>query len=443
MLPDPRATEVAWFLGESAPSFYYNLIPTRRNASQYGQAIVDCQEGLDIFQLMNEKQRELDAKYPQARVIVRQLEQGPAFDAPLEVRLFGPDPSVLRQLGEELRLLLTQTKHVTHTRAGFSEALPKVTFAVDEQKARLTGLNHLDIASKLNTSLEGAVGGSILESSEELPVRVRLSNDRRADLNQIASMDLIPSAAREGSQMLSGVPLSAISTMRLDPELVSITRSDGQRVNEVQAFIDAGVLPAEVLKEFQSRMAASEFSLPAGYRMKLAGAHAKREDAVGTLVANGFIIGVLMVTTLVVAMGSFRLAGLLFLVAGLSVGLGLGSLWLVGYPWGFMSIVGIMGMIGIAVNDSIVVLATIRELPPEERSDARAIAGCVASSTRHVLATTLTTIVGFAPLIQSGGDFWGPVAISITGGVGGATLLALVMVPCAYRIVYSRTLTNR
>ncbi|MFK8112093.1 MAG: efflux RND transporter permease subunit [Rubripirellula sp.] len=444
LLSDERIEDVQWFLGESAPIFYYNVIPIRENASNYAQAIVDCKSGVHMRNLLREKQALLASQFSSATVLVRQLEQGPPFDAPIEVRLFGPDHDQLRSLGDEIRLVLSETPHVHSTISGVSDVLPKITFSVDEEQARLAGLDHLAIAQKLNTALEGITGGSIVEDTEELPVRVRVSGDRRSDINKIASLSVLavsdgPKTDLSNTDLQSkGVPLSAISSLQLDAEMVSIDRRNGQRMNEVQGYIDAGVLPATVLNDFRSRLDKSSFELPHGYSIAYGGEDSERDDAVRSLLGSGLKIAMLMLAALVVPLRSFRFAGLLFLVAGLAVGLGLGSLWLAGYPWGFMSLVGIMGMIGVAVNDSIVVLAGIQDA----KGDIDKITDRLLASTRHVLATSITTIVGFAPLVLWGGEFWSPVALTISGGVGGATLLALVFVPCAYMLIDRRTVTT-
>ena len=130
-------------------------------------------------------------------------------------------------------------------------------------------------------------------------------------------------------------------------------------------------------------------------------------------------------------------AAIIAVVAGMSGGLGLGSLWLFGYPFGFMAIVGTMGLIGVAINDSIVVLAALREDELARSGDPGAIRDVIVRSSRHVFATTFTTIAGFLPLIIEGGGFWPPLAITIAGGVVGATLLALVFVPSSYLLASS------
>lgn len=144
------------------------------------------------------------------------------------------------------------------------------------------------------------------------------------------------------------------------------------------------------------------------------------------------VLAVVMVATLVLSLASFKLAALIGVVADASMGLGLLSVGIFGYPFGFNPIIGTIGLVGVAVNDSIVVLAALLENPQARKGDRSAIVSVVMRSTRHVLATTFTTMVGFVPLLLGGGDFWPPLAIAIAGGVGGATLLALYFIPAAY-----------
>ena len=153
------------------------------------------------------------------------------------------------------------------------------------------------------------------------------------------------------------------------------------------------------------------------------------------LIAGVPLLLLAMGGTLVLSFNSFRLAGLVGLVGVLSVGCSLAALWFMNYPLGFMAIVGSLGLVGIAINDSIVVLAAIREHPGARAGDPVAIRQVVIRSTRHVLATSLTTAAGFTPLFVAGGLFWPPLAVSIAGGVLGATLLALLFVPSSYIVL--------
>ena len=414
LLAHPEVTDVQWFVGESAPPFYYNMLANRTGTSQYAQALVQVTTADGVRDLIRELQTELTTSFPAAQFLVRQLEQGPPFEAPIELRLYGPDLSVLRNLGDEIRRVLADTPAVVHSSASLAEALPKLAIQVDEEQARLAGLDHTSIARQLDAALEGATGGSVLEATEELPVRVRVSNPRRGQMSEIAAIDLLPAATPAGDR--GQVSLASLATVALQPEVSVIPHFNTVRMNEVQAYITAGVLPAEVLADFQERLEASEFELPPGYSYEFGGETSKRDDAIGNLMSNVGVLMVLMVATLVLSFSSFRMAGLIGAVAVLSVGLSLGALALFGYPFGFMGIVGTMGLIGVAINDSIVVLAALREDPLAREGDPAAVRDVVVRSTRHVLSTTLTTIAGFLPLILAGGGFWPPLATSIAGG---------------------------
>ena len=431
LLRHPDVLRVDWFIGGSAPPFYYNMLANREETPQFAQALVQVGKRAELVPLIRELQRELGDTFPEARLLVRQLEQGPPFDAPVEMRLYGPDLDVLRHLGDEVRAILAGTPDVVHTAANLSEVLPKLAMRIDEQQARLAGLDHQQVARQIDFALEGSLGGSVLETTEELPVRVRVSDFHRGAFSQVATLDVIGNS--EGERIR--VPLSTIGHPTLVPEISVVQRMNTQRMNEVQAFITAGVLPAKVLNDFRDRLEQAGFQVPPGYRVEWGGESSKRDDAIANLMSSVSVLVVMMVGTLVLSFRSFRLAALIGGVAMLSVGLGLGALALFGHPFGFMAIVGTMGLIGVAINDSIVVLAALREDPRASQGDPVAIREVVVRATRHVLSTTMTTVVGFLPLILSGGGFWPPLATAIAGGVTGATLLALVFIPSAHALV--------
>ena len=433
LLQREKIERVQWFVGESAPGFYYNIIPTRSNSSRYAQAIVQLNTEEGTRELIRSLQKEMDEAFPGARVLVRQLEQGPPFEAPVEIRITGSDTEKLREYGDQLRTILSTVPDVIHTRADLSDTLPKIDIQIDEEQARLVNLNRTAMANQLNASLEGAIGGSVLEGTEELPVRVRVANSDRADPDQIASLDFIPlSGSLESEGMYAGVPLTSLARLKLTPEIAAIPHYNGQRMNEVRAYIAAGVLPAKVLDEFKKKLTDTGFVLPHGYRYEFGGETEERDAAIDNLMASVGILFVLMVATLVLSFRSFRLAAMIGIVAFLSVGLGLGALWLFGFPFGFMAIIGTMGLIGVAINDTIVVLAAIRENELARTGDPSAIRDVVVGASRHIIATSLTTMAGFTPLVIFGGGFWQPLSIAIAGGVGGATILALYFIPSTY-----------
>ena len=275
------------------------------------------------------------------------------------------------------------------------------------------------------------------ESTENLPVRVQISNDNRGDLSQVASLNLQPGQTGQ-PQADEFRSLSAIGEFELVPQLSQITRRNEQRVNTVQAFITAGVLPSQVLGDFQAAMAAQGFELPPGYTTEIGVEPAESGDATGDLLAYVGLLFLVMGTALVLSLRSFRSAGIVAAVGIGSVGMALFSLWFFGSVLGFMAIVGTMGLIGIAINGSIIVLSAINENPLARQGNRKAVQDVVIRATRHVLTTTITTIVGFVPLLTGGDPFWQPLAIAIAGGIGGSPFLALYFTPAAYLMLRRR-----
>ncbi|MEM9483448.1 MAG: efflux RND transporter permease subunit [Cyanobacteria bacterium P01_F01_bin.116] len=428
MLESPNIDEVHWFIGESAPKFYYNFTGNRRNQAQYAQAMVQLNTNRNLASIVQSLQAQLDRTFPAARVLVKQLEQGPPFDAPIELRIYGPNIEELRRLGIQARQILTSVPDVVYVRDDLTEALPKLGLTIDEEQAQRTGLNNTAIAQQLEAYLEGSVGGSILEATENLPVRVRVANSDRANLDQIASLDLQGAGNRASTDTLGDFTLV--------PELAKIARRNEQRVNTIQGFITAGVLPSVVQQGFEQKLAEANFAVPPGYWFEYGGEQAEQSQAQGNLLLYVPLLALVMVIALVLSLGSFRQAGIVAVVGIGSVGTALFSLKLFGAVMGFMAIVGSMGLVGIAINDTVIVLSALNEDSMAKLGDRRAIVEVVIKATRHVITTTITTIAGFVPLIISGGLFWRPLAVAIAGGITGSSIMALYFVPAIYSLIY-------
>jgi len=201
------------------------------------------------------------------------------------------------------------------------------------------------------------------------------------------------------------------------------------------ALIDIG-------KAVLAELRADASLMPPGYRILEGGAAEQDADAVGNLMLYLPVLVTLTAATLILTFRSVLLALVLGCVAAMSVGLALLATWSMSFPVSFNTILGTLGLIGVALNDSVVVLAALRQHPTARLGDPAGLAEAVMGCLRHVVSTTLTTIGGFLPLLLFvGGDFWPSLAIVMAGGIGGATVLAVLFVPAAFRLV--TLITNR
>ena len=425
--------EVSWLVGGSHPTVYYNLVMNQDRSPHYAQAAVTTTSPEATRRLVEETQMLLDAQHPGAQILTRNFGQGPPVVADLEYRIYGPDIAQLQRLGDELRVVLQRHPQVLHTQAAMPRGEPKLFFNADEDAARLAGMTLADVGNQLEAGLEGGVSGSILEGLEPMPVRVRFPDTQRARLDDIAATPLVVPASNQW------VNAAALGDFELRPELGGIARYNGRRTNTVSAYTRSGSLPIDISNQVLATLEEQGFVLPAGYTLALGGASEQSSEANANLARYAPILMVMMVATLILAFRSVRLAAILGGVAFAAVGLALLATWSYSFPISFNMILGTLGLIGVALNDSIVVLAALRADPRVARGDLDAAVETVLGCTRHIVSTTATTVGGFLPLlVLVGGAFWPQLAIVLVGGIMGATLVALIFVPAAYLLLRPR-----
>ncbi len=437
---DDGLRSIYWSVGESGPAFYYNIVGGRSQEPGFAQAMITTESDQDAARLVGSLQQKFDRDFPQAQVIVRGLVQGPPVAAPVEIKIEGQDIATLRALGDEVRAIMSDLDLVTQARAGVNGGAPQVRFQIDEDKARLLGLDVVDVAAQLDAALVGVTGGSLVEGTEQLPVRVRFGDGLRGDLQAIADMPiLLPNApAVSATGAFPAVPLSEIATPIVEPAESVITRVDGTRENVIQAFLVPNVLPEEALQQVLATLDARGFEVPAGYALSLGGDSDARSSTVGNLMASVGLIVTLTVATIVLTFNSFRLAGVTLVVCVLAAGLSMLSLAIMQYPFGIVAIIGVIGSIGVSINAAIIILTALQADDDAAAGDKNAMVRVVTGSSRHIISTTITTFGGFLPLILDGGAFWPPFAVSIAGGVLLSTVVSFYFTPPMFALVRNR-----
>ncbi|NJK89353.1 MAG: efflux RND transporter permease subunit [Myxococcales bacterium] len=416
---------IAWVLGRSAPPFYYNLKQDQEGQSQFAQALVQTRRATDVLPLLRRIQPELDRREPSVQAIGKELLQGPPVDAPIELRIFGPDVNELRRIGDEYRSRLARVSTVIHSTSSLTSGSPEVVIDVDEAKLRKVGLSHVMVATQLSP-LPGRHPGGLH------PRGGRRHSSPRPRFGRGASADLGPAVMvfQPPAVTSVGVPLEAVGTVEVEPTLDRISRRNGRRVNIVRGFTVAGVFPDTALGQLDHVLADDPVPLPPGYAVELGGDAEGRSDASANLAASMPVLVLLMVATVALSLGSFRLGGLVFVVAVQSIGLGLACLGFSGHPLGFNATIGLIGLVGVAINAAIIINSALLENEAARVGSLDAVRHVVVNETsRHIVSTTITTFGGFLPLMLSPGGFWPPFAISLAGGVFLSTIVTFYFVP--------------
>ncbi|MEM7328100.1 MAG: efflux RND transporter permease subunit [Pseudomonadota bacterium] len=430
----PDIEGIHFVVGEPGPRVYYNSMNNTEGVPGYANGFVQLGNNETTRILVTDVQATLRREFPQAQILATPFEQGPPVPAPIAFSIRGDNLDTLNRLGNEARQILAQTPGVTFTNARLQVGAPVVTLQADETATAMSGIRLTGLASEIRAELEGVQAGSILEGVEEIPVRVIAPEERRTELSDLRSKTI--SNARPGG----GTPLSALGQLTLTPETATIVRLDGQRINEVFGYIQPYALPAEINEVFKENLEASGFELPPGYDWIEGGVSDNGADAMTSLASLAVPLVLVMLGAVALVFNSFRMAFLVMGVGFMAMGLAFGGVWMFNLPLGFNAILGALGLLGISINGTIVVLSLLTNNEAARNDDVIAQREVVVAATRHIVATTLTTMGGFVPIILQGDLFWMPLATGIAGGVAGSAILALYFTPAMYRIMTMKPL---
>lgn len=428
-----------WVSGGSAPSFYYNISGGTANAPGYGQGMITTQSPRETRRILETLQQDLSFAFPEARVTVQELAQGPPVGAPVEILIYGPELDELRRIGAEVQGAIAALPEAAQVSAALTGGLPQLRYQIDSDAANLMALDEAVIARQLEAGLSGVLAGSLSEGTQQIPIRVQFSEDVLRNSDVINDLPILTNAALLSATDLPTVPLSVLATPSLETVDSFIFRTEGERLNYVLAYPTTGVLPEILLGEALAAIEAADIVVPAGYRLDLGGDSDQRQSTVDGLMSSILLIVTLSLGTLVLTFRSFRITLGALIVAGLSAGLSLLSVAIMGFPFGINALIGVIGSVGVSLNAAIIVFTALQGNPRVAAGDVDAATQEVLSGARHIISTTLTTFGGFLPLLFSGGLFWPPFAAAIAGGVLLSGTLAFLFAPAYFCLVMAKS----
>ena len=424
----PKITNTHWTIGEGAPRVYYNVVSLNERVPSFASGWVNTRSAAETESVLKTLQDDLSNALPEAEVLAIPFEQGPPTDAPIELRIIGPDLQVLRKEAQTLRALIAGVPKVTFVRATLSTAEPKLAFSPRENAAAASGISTGELAMSINALLSGQTAGMVLEGNRQIPVRVQLADRFRDDIADLTTLPLL-------ANNRNGVPLQELGEWRLQPTASAIDRRQGERLSTVQAFLQPFTLPDTVMRDIRKVLEDTGYQPPPGYRLSIGGVAEESAESMGNIVSVFIFFALAMTAVVILSLNSFRQAGLIGTVAILSFGLALLGLRIFDYPFGYMALIGALGMMGLAINGAIIVLSALKASAATNEGDTEAVVSVVMDASRHIVSTTLTTIGGFVPLIVNGGKFWPPLATAIAGGVAGSAVIALYLIPASYAAI--------
>ncbi len=394
--------------------------------SSYTQFLVDVDDYLAIDRLVPEVQTYLDATYPQATVVAFRFASGPGEPGKIRARLMGPETSVLRGLANQVEAVFRADPGTMGIRTDWRNQVKTVTPVIAEEQASLNGITRRDIALALRQGFEGAPVGLYREGDNLLPIILRAADAQRADIASIRNLQIWSPAAQTTIPIRQVV--SGFDTIFTDDIIV---RQDRRRT--ITVYADARTENSSTVFE-RLRPKVEALDLPAGYRLEWWGEYRNTAKAQSALAGSIPLFIVMMILVVVMLFNSLRLPLIIWLTVPLAlIGVSAGLL-LTGQPFGFMSLLGILSLSGMLIKNAIVLIDEINVQISEGKHPYNAILDSGAGRLRPVAMAAVTTIMGMIPLFADA--FFVAMAVTISFGLGFATILTMVVVPLLYAIFF-------
>lgn len=454
---NPHVERVAISQG-SAPAHYCLVRPMTSGGDCYGELIIDCKDYNSVIKYIPEIRKELREKYPEAYIRTRKYNFSIATSHTVEVEFTGSDPAVLRKLSAQAEDIMRRCEYVDKysVQNNWKPIGKSLVAQYIQPDALRAGVNRGDVANALMAANDGmTVGvlndqekmvminlqvrnsdGSRITNIEEIPVwsmmNVHLSND---DLNNALSGGKAMTDLQD--KMFKSTPLNnVVKDVNLEWNEDLIYRVNGRRAIEAEcdpAIENDEATPAKVVQEIKEEIEA--IPLPEGYTMRWLGDGELQEDAMKNLFKYIPITIFIILAILLLLFNSWKKV-LLILICFPFVFCGIVAfLLLSNQPMTFMAIIGMLGLVGMMVKNSIVLVDEINRLQVEEGVEPyKAVVEATVSRVRPVLMASLTTIVGMVPLI--GDPMYSSMAITIMGGLTFGTIITLILLPIFYVVLF-------
>ena len=427
MQQKPEVQDVMENTGRSNPQIYYNALP-READTRFGELFVTLKEfSPKETPAMVEKLRQEMERYPGARVTVEQFEQGPPIDAPIAIRISGPELGELKRLSAQFAATLRQTPGTRDVVDPLAIDRIDLDLSVDPAKAGLLNVAPDAVRRTLRLAISGERASSLRDAEgDSYPVVVRLPFEREVPA---AVLDQVYVSSLSGAS----IPLSQLTTPKLQAGPATINRFKLQRMVTITSFVKDGFLASKVNTEALEQL--RKLPLPPGYSISVGGqaeVSARNNNGVGGI-AMLAVFGILSV--LVLEFGRFREVTVVAGVVPLGLFGGLWALIITGNSLSYLAIIGFIALIGIEIKNSILLVDFTTQLRKQGMELMEAIERAGEIRFLPVLLTSVTAIGGLLPLALSGSPLYAPLAWVIIGGLVSSTLLSRIVIPAMYLLL--------
>jgi multidrug efflux pump subunit AcrB len=421
----PEAQIVTAYVGQGAPRFFLAMAPE----------LPDPSFAKIVIRTPDEKSREAlklrirkvaaEGLAPEARIRATQLVFGPYSPFPVAFRVNGPDLATVREIAGQAQRIMQASPDMRQVNTDWGERVPTLHFVLDQDRLRAMGLTSQQAGEQLQFLLTGTTVAQVREDIRTVDVVARSSGGERLDPAKIGGFTLV---GDEGQH----VPVAQIGRLEVRMEDPILRRRDRVPTITVRGDIAEGLQPPEVSMTIEKALAPLKAKLPAGYRIDTAGAIEEAGKANAALAAVFPIMIALMLTVIIFQVRSFSAMAMVLATAPLGIVGMVPTLLLFGQPFGFNTILGLIGLAGILMRNTLILIGQIHSNEADGLDPYHAVVEATVQRARPVILTALAAILAFIPLTTS--VFWGSLAYTLIGGTLGGTVLTLIFLPALYAI---------
>lgn len=428
----------------------YNLVRSVALPSlSYGELIVDFKDAHTLDRHIDELQEQLTADYPDAYVKVKKYNLM-FMRYPIELRFLGPDPEVLHQLADTAMAIVRKTGVMDPVTSDWMPRYPSLRVAYNQPSARDKGMTRSDVGLSLMSATDGLPVGVFYSGTEKNNIYVNIMDSKGQpqaslddatvfsmlpDINKFTDKEQLLKALKNGkmSQLTNTAQLAEVSDgLKIEWEEPVIPHYNGKRVQTIEGAAAPGYGIEEARRILEKEI--DKLQIPSGYEVNWGGEKKATDMSIKNLFANYPLAVLLMVGILVWLFRSYRTSLLLFCcIPFVFVGV-IPAMLLSGQNFGFVAIVGILGLVGMMLKNGIVLVDEIQLQLQSGKDSLQALIDASLSRLRPVSMASLTTVLGMVPLLFD--DMFASIAAAIMGGLIAGTIIVLIIIPVLYSLFY-------
>jgi multidrug efflux pump subunit AcrB len=421
---------VSTWIGSGVPRFYLPLdqVFPQTNVSQ----LIVLAKDLKVRETLRIKlPLVLAQEFPEVRGRVKLLPNGPPVPYPVQFRVIGTDPALLRGHADEVKAVLRDNANMRGVNDNWNESVKVIRLEIDQAKARALGVTSQAIAQASKTMFSGTTVGQYRENDLLIDIVLRQAPDERQAISDIGNAYIPTTSGRS-------IPLTQIAKPVFTWEPGVMWRENRDYAITVQGDVIEGLQGATVTAQLLPKLRELEAGWVAagqgGYRIEVAGAVEESSKGSASIVAGVPIMLFLVFTLLMLQLHSFSRSLLVFITGPMGIAGVAGALLVLNRPFGFVALLGVIALMGMIQRNAVILIDQI-ELDRAAGVPAwDAIVESAVRRLRPIVLTAAAAVLAMIPLSRS--VFWGPMAVAIMGGLIVATVLTLLALPAMYAAAF-------